>query len=458
MKHAPLLLMLAFAALPLRAAADPVDTYLQRMMAQSHIPGTAVAVVRDGKVELLRGYGDANLEWPAAVTPDTSFQLASATKIFTGIALMRLVEQKKLALDDTLDRFFPDAPAEWRQIRVRQLANHTSGLADRLPEHPDTVADTVAAAMKTPLAYRPGTESRYGFTDFIVLRAVMEKVAGKPLPQIFEEEIARPLGLKATRFNFERQAGRIRSSVPLPGRAIVHAWDKGEQRISGFLYGETGYAAGGLFSSARDLATLFAALDQGKLLSRESLLALETPPKLPDGTPGGFGVGWTSRIYHGVHIVGHSGGPALADIVRAEDRHLTIIVLTNQQRFYPLLAEGVADFYLPPAPAVAPIADAAPELTARIRTVLANAAAGRIDPLHFGEQGKRDIVPFLSDFGQVLLETVGPVTAIDLIEDTGTGAARSRRYAIRFRDKQMFWQVRSDAEGRLDDLHPVSEG
>ncbi|NWP05809.1 beta-lactamase family protein, partial [Escherichia coli] len=78
-----------------------------------------------------------------------------------------------------------------------------------------------------------------------------------------------------------------------------------------------GYAAGGLFSSARDLAALFAALDRGELLKPESRQLLQTPPLLKNGKPAAFGVGWTAGTWHGVKVVGHSGGPALADILHA---------------------------------------------------------------------------------------------------------------------------------------------
>lgn len=440
------------------ARADAIDDYVRRQMAVSHIPGVAVAIVRRGKIESLRSYGEANLEWTAPVGPDTRFQLASATKLLTGIALMRLVEAGKIALDAPLDRLFPEAPAEWRAITVRQLANHSSGLSDRLPAHDDSVVATVAAAMKTPLAYPPGTESRYGFTDFVVLRAVMEKAAGKPLADIFRDEIVAPLRLQDTGFNDERQAGPIRSAIPLPHRASIYAWRDGAQRVSAFLYGETGYAAGGLYSSARDLAALFAALDRGELLTPASIAALQTPPLLKDGKPGGFGVGWTARTYHGVKLVGHSGGPALADVLRAEREGLTVIALTNQQRFFPMLAEGVADFFLPPAPALEPIADRAPELTALMQSALAEAAkGGKLDRARYGPSGLQNIVPFLEDFGQALLAAVGPVQRVALLSDKGEEGRRLRRYAIDFERKRMFWLFAVDAAGKIEDLHPVGE-
>lgn len=449
---------LLLSALAPTAQADPIDDYVRRQMAVSHIPGVAVAIVRKGQIESIRSYGEANLEWNAPVGPDTRFQIASATKLFTGIALMRLVEAGKIELDATLDRFFPEAPPEWRTITVRQLANHSSGLSDRLPEHDDTVAATVAAAMKTPLAYAPGTASRYGFTDFIVLRAVMEKVASKPLTEIFRDEIVTPLGLRDTGFNDERQWGPVRSALPLAHRASAYAWKEGLQRTSNFLYGETGYSAGGLHASARDMAAVFAALDLGALLKPASIKALQTPPLLKDGKPGGFGVGWTTRSYHGVKVVGHSGGPALADVLRAESHGLTVIVLTNQQRFFPLLAEGVADFYLPPAPALMPVADHAPELTVLMRGALAEAAAGgKLDRTRYGPTGLKNIVPFLEDFGQALLVAVGPVQRVTLLSDSSEKGGRARRYAIDFERKRMFWLFAVDAAGKIEDLHPVGE-
>src|SRR5829696_1992686 len=166
----PSLLLLGLAAfVPAALRADPIDDILREQMAVSHIPGAAIAVVERGKAVKLRGYGEATLEWPSPVDEDTRFQLASATKLFTGVLLMRLVERKALSLDDPIARFFDGAPSDWRRIRVRQLANHSSGLTEDLgTPGPKTVEAIVAAAMARPLAYEPGTESRYGFTDFVV--------------------------------------------------------------------------------------------------------------------------------------------------------------------------------------------------------------------------------------------------------------------------------------------------
>jgi CubicO group peptidase (beta-lactamase class C family) len=441
------------------ACADPVDDVVRDAMARSHIPGAAVAVVEHGRVVKLAAYGVANLEWQAPVDLDTAFQLASATKVFTGIALMRLVERGKLSLDDPLTRFFPDAPASWKAIRVAQLATHTSGLDDDLGQpRPQTVDGILAAARQRRLVYAPGSEARYGFTDFVVLRAVLEIAAGKPLPTIFEDEIFKPLHLDGPRFAFARNEGpSIRAADIVPHRASIHAWHDGRQRISDFLYGEQGYGAGGLYASIRDLAAVFAALDRGTLLEAASWRALTTAPVLADGRRGGFGIGWTTRRYRGTTVVGHSGGPALADILRVDGRPLTIVVLCNQQRYYPLLAEAIADLYLPSAPRPPSIVDTTPALTALLRTTLHDAATGRLDANVFERANANPSAGFLGDFGRALLDAVGPVGTIDLLADRRDGERRVRTHRVSFAHKTMTWRLETNAAGRIETLRPAGE-
>jgi CubicO group peptidase (beta-lactamase class C family) len=441
------------------AFADPVDDVIRAQMARSDIPGAAVAVVENGKVAKLAGYGLANLEWQAPVDPDTTFQIASATKLFTGIVLMRLVERGELSLNDPLLRYYPDGPESWRGITVLQLANHTSGLTQGFGANNQhaTLDEVLAATRPLPLVHAPGARSQYGLTDFILLQGILEKVSGKALPELFADEIFRPLGLTRTRFSHAVNRGALRWSDVLPGRASVYAFEGGEQHVSDLAYREITYAAGGLFSSARDMATVFAALDDGRLLKPESLRLLETPPTLTDGGKGGFGVGWTTRTYRGVRIVGHSGGPALADVVRVEDRKLTIIVLTNQQRFYPLLAERVADLYLPDGPRVKTIADRRPALTAAMARVFSSAEAGAVDPALFTVTGAAQMVPFFGEMRSSLLRAVGPYRSAELLTETVADGKATRKYRVVFETRELFWRLTADRLGLIEELIPVGE-
>lgn len=444
------LVSLAFLLVAAPAAADPVDDIIREQMQISHLPGVAVAIVDDGRVTKLAGYGQANLEWPAKVDADTRFQLASATKLFTAILLMRSVEQGKLSLDDPISRFFPDAPDSWSRITVRQLANHTSGLSEDLGQpRPTTVSAAVVAAMKQPLAYPTGSEARYGFTDFTILRAVIEKATGTDLPELIDREIAQPLGLSGTGFAMATD-GEVRTAELIPKRASIYGWTGQRQRTSEFFFEPLGYGAGGLYSSARDLATLFAALDQGKLLSSQSLQAIMTPARLPNGRKSGFGIGWTARDYHGVAVVGHSGGPALADILRIPSRGRTIIVLTNQQVFYPMLAERLADLTLPDLPP-GKVRDDRPIVAANLTKLFEAVASGK-DHRPFVAAGKDPAEPLRSGFGKALIEAIGPLRKLSLVRVEPDG---SRIFRLQFQRKQFDWVVKADADGRVSDLRPA---
>ncbi|WP_269715016.1 serine hydrolase domain-containing protein [Caulobacter sp. NIBR2454] len=439
------------------AHADAVDDLVQAQMTRSRIPAAAVAIVEDGRITKLQGYGVAALEWAAPADADTPFQIASGTKIFTGVLLMRLVERGDIRLDDTLDRYFDDAPESWKRITVRHLANHTSGISDDIGPWPDKTADFVATAKKTPLAYPTGAKSSYGLVDFVLLRAVMEKASGLEFQALLDREIVQPLGLTHTRFNGMRNEGPMRVSAPIPGRAVVYSWKDGGQTIREFLYPEPTYAAGGLFSSARDIAKLFAALDQGRYLKPDSLTQLMTPGVLNDGSKGGFGVGWVARRLRGQPVAGHSGGPALADIVRLPQGKRTVIVLTNQARFYPLLADAVAGLDMPPAPATPVLKDDAPQITALLGTVLKETAAGTPDPSRYNEQGRKSALPYWQGFGMGFLEAVGDYQSADLIAERREGGRLIRTYLVRFAAHSARLRLETDAAGLIEGLFPVGE-
>jgi len=440
------------------AAADPIDDLARQYMQASQIPGVALAVIEDGRITKLAGYGSANLEWDAGVTPDTPFQTASASKVFAGVTLMRLVEQGALSLDDPIGGFFDGAPASWSTITVRHLAGHTSGLAEvRDRSTGASTQEVAAAAMMLPLAYPTGSEARYGLTDFVVMTAIMEKVSGLAYPDLVRREIVEPLGLSHTGFTMLREQGPVRAAGIMPGRARVYGWREGDQRDEEFLYPVHAYAAGGLYSSARDIATLMVALEDGRLLKPESFALLTSPAKLNDGRDGAFGVGWTFDRYHGLATVGHTGGPALADVMYVPSEHLTVIALTNQRRFYPLLAHAIADLKLPIATEATPIADNRPELTAALCKALETATDGKIDPAAYSEAGQRGAVPFYQDFGQAMLLAVGAIRDVALMDERAASDGElRRRYRVTFERRSIEFVVRTDAAGLLSEIRPLS--
>lgn len=454
----PLLAALAASALLASPThADPVDDLVRGYMEAGHVPGAAVAVVESGRITKLQGYGAANLEWGGPATADTPFQTASASKIFAGVVLMRLVEQGKVGLDDPISRWFEGAPESWSRIRVRHLAGHMSGLPDGLGLPPSaTVHEVAAEAMKRPLAYEPGSQSRYGLTDFIVMTAILEKAGGATYPELVRREIVEPLGLTHTGFTMTTQEGPVRSSSLMPGRSAVYAWRDTAQREETYLYPVHAYAAGGLYSSARDFATLMAALESGALLKPRSVTLLTTPARLDDGREGDFGVGWTFRRRGGVEMAGHSGGPALADVLYAPSHDLTVIVLTNQRLFYPIVAQSIVDLKLPAPKAETPIRDASPALTATLRAFLGEAAAGKVDDARFAEKGA-GAAGYYRQWGVAMLRTVGAVRSLDLMAERRLESGQlRRRYRIGFERGVIDFVVRTEPDGRFVEVQPLS--
>jgi CubicO group peptidase (beta-lactamase class C family) len=432
---------------------DPIDMIVRRQMELNDIPGVAVAVVERGRIVKLAVYGTANLEWDAPVGIDTRFQLASATKMFTGLLLMRLVEQGKLGLDDPVTRWLPDAPASWSAIRVRQLADHTSGLAEQRGATRDaTVDDILATAMAAPLAYSPGSEARYGFTDFTVLRVILEKAGGDSLPRLLQKQLFEPLDMRATAFANASDDGTVRIGDLLPRRAQVYGLRDDMLTTSDFFFAPQGYGAGGLYSSIDDLAKLFTSLDAGRLLKPESVHKLEEPATLTNGGRAPFGLGWISRPYRGATLAGHSGGPALADIWRIEDRKLTVIVLTNQQVLHPLMAEAIIDTYLPPLAPEPVVADDRPAIAANIRTAVTKAAAGDAGAAAaFAPSGQDAASSIVSPFARAMLRGMGALRSVDLLQVKADG---QRRYRLGFQHKTVVWLASADADGRLSRFRP----
>jgi CubicO group peptidase (beta-lactamase class C family) len=412
----------------------PVDAYVHAVMDKHHVPGVAVAIVRDGKLEKLATYGVADLESEAKVGPDTAFQIASTTKLLTGTLVMRLVQEGKLELDVPLSKYLPDAPESWKAITVRHLAAHTSGLENNPEdEAPATsVAERYEAARKKPLAFMPGTRSEYALTDFVVLTHLLEKVTGQGFEELLRARVLEPLGFTCTRYEHALQQGPVRIADVIPHRANTYRFTDGAQRRGWFLYPLHAYAAGGAFSCVQDLVRWAVAMDQGTLLTPETQRAAATAFKLSDGREGSFGVAFSQGTLRGLHTFGHAGGGALADVLRVPDKKLTVIVLTNEQGLLPALAPIIASRYLPPLPELdAPgLPDTEPALSAT--------------------QG---LLPALRTFGTPESALYPPLQRMTLLEESKDGETRKRTYrAVYGQDVSMKWSFTLDTEGRVLDL------
>jgi CubicO group peptidase (beta-lactamase class C family) len=216
------------------AFSDDVDDYLRSEMAKRHIPGLSVAVVRDARTVTIRNYGFSNIELGVPVTSESVFKLASVTKPFTATAVMMLVEEGKISLDEPIARYVPELPFHWRAATVRQILSHTSGIADylRAPRWSWqsswrlnlTPREVVQFASESPLDFGPGTQIRYSNTGYYLLGLLIERVSGKPYEQFLRERIFQPLQMTSTRRDRQQKLFLIEwmdtSSKTVPSKTL----------------------------------------------------------------------------------------------------------------------------------------------------------------------------------------------------------------------------------------------
>lgn len=335
-----------------------IDRAFNRRVEVYNLPALAVAIVQDGEVVYRRAEGCANLEFGAPATSATMFQLASVTKLLTAALLMRLVDDGMLGLEQAVSDHIPDLPPSWRAITVGQLANHSSGLPSGMVgggvapalagDQVRTAADVVRVASEMPLSGEPGRISEYGLVDYAVLTEVMERATSRKFPELLETRVARPLGLTVT-FDHAVERGMARIADVIPQRASTYFWDGAKQKRMDVIYPRWGYSAGGLFGSLDALVAFVTGLDKG-FLSAGALEAMWRSSGVAGPPPAPFAIGWIPGEFKGVATVGHSGGPALADLLRAPSEKLTVIALCNQMAAPPQMARDVLSIVLGESP------------------------------------------------------------------------------------------------------------
>jgi D-alanyl-D-alanine carboxypeptidase len=317
---------------PSSAALAELDTVIEAFMAKNNVPGALVAVASRGRMVHLKTYGMANVELSVPVSDSTAFEIGSISKQFVSAAAMLLVEEGRLDLDDPIHDYLPYLPGEWLGVTVRQLLNHTSGIPDyeeirtydvyrfRL-----TPEDVIRIAQSRPVDFAPGTGWYYSNTGYYLASMIVERIEGRPLGEVLKSRIFDPLKMTATRMTDPEAI--------IPGRASGYWVNKAGELINrNPTETSSTLGAGGLLSSARDLATWDAALYGDGLLSDASKAALWTPAVLPDGTNTEYGLGWRVTPYQGLRSQNHTGQVAgfVANFSRYPDQEAAVIVFMNR--------------------------------------------------------------------------------------------------------------------------------
>jgi CubicO group peptidase (beta-lactamase class C family) len=309
---------------------EKFDTYLKARVEVSSFSGS-VLVSQGGHVLFERGYGLANREQTIPNSPTTKFRLGSLTKQFTAMAVLMLQEDGKLRVDDPIKSHLDIAPESWDAITIHHLLTHTSGLPNftSFPDYEPTMREpspplkTIARFRDKPLDFVPGEKFVYSNSGYIVLGAIIEKVAGKPYEEVLRERILEPLEMNST--------GYDHPETVLAERAAGYSSREDSIDNCAFLDMSIPHAAGALYSTVEDLARWDLALAGRKLLSADSYAAYFQPFK------GGYAYGWAVDERFGRKRLGHGGGinGFGTQIDRYPDDDLCVVVLCNLEGLDP---------------------------------------------------------------------------------------------------------------------------
>ena len=363
-----------------------VDSVVKAEMARQRIPGVAVAVVKGANVLVAKGYGEANIEHHVPVTPETIFQTGSVGKQFTSTAVMLLVEDGKIGLDDPISKYLPGAPAGWSGITVRHLLTHTSGIPDYTNEtmnyrrdYTEDELEQMAYGLKPE--FPPGSRWNYSNTGYVLLGIIVHKASGKFYGDVLKERVFTPLGMTTARVINEEDIIPNRSA----GYRLVRGEIKNQEWVAPKL---TTTADGSLYMSLNDYLAWDRGLRAKKILSAASWATVNTPVTLTSGKTYPYGFGWAVDTVAGQLRIQHSGAwqGFQTVIARYIGDDVTVVALSNLGSSQPAaIAEGIVGLMNPalkPRPP-APIADNEPAVRARLEEILAMTRDGKLTPNDF---------------------------------------------------------------------------
>ncbi len=274
------------------------------LAAQQGFSGT-VLVAKGDTVLLSRGYGMASHEWGVPNGPDVKYLLASVSKQFTAAAVLRLVDQGRLGLDDPVHRHLPGVPAAWQAVTVRQLLAHTAGIPthtegeafEQIKRQPHTPRELWARFSTLPLDFAPGSDFRYSNSGYVMLGLLVEQLSGQSWGGYISSELLAPLGMT--------DSGVASGERITPRLATGYARDRrgrGPLRPAGFVHLSVPYAAGALYGTTVDLLKWQRALYGGRVLSPAALRAMTTPLRRD------YALGLNVTRVDGRLAYAHSGG------------------------------------------------------------------------------------------------------------------------------------------------------
>jgi len=320
------------AQVPRDVIARATDSLANAALKSGPVAALSIAVVRGRDTVVMKGYGYADIENDIPATAQTVFRIGSVTKQFTSAAIMRLVEQGKVSLDDDVTKYVPNAPVQGQKVLVRHLLNHTSGIPSYTDVGPafgrrmrlDLSPDSLLAIVRTDsLQFEPGSHFYYNNTGYYLLGMIIEKVTGRKYGEYLNETFFTPHGLSSTMY----------CSVSPIIKRRAQGYERSPNGLvnASYISMELPYAAGSLCSTVGDLVAWTRLLHSGKIVSAPSFQAMTTPVKLPVPRPMSYGFGLVSDTLGSHRRIQHGGGinGFISSLAHYPNDSLTIVVLAN---------------------------------------------------------------------------------------------------------------------------------
>ncbi len=453
MKPLPLILTLGLLA---SARADEVDDLIQRAMKQQHIPGLALAVMRDGKPIKVKGYGLASLDYDTPVSTKTPFLLASITKTFTATSIMMLVEQGKLKLDDMVNSLLEGCPESWRGITVRHLLSHTGGLANRFEESPWSTAkfklnytteEMFESATRTKVDAKPGEMFQYSDQGYFLLGMIIERVTGETYSGFLKKHIFDRLGMASS--------STIQLSQIVKGLATGYFASNGKHFHNGRRtdFGMTSHF--GIVSTVEDLMKW----NPQSLLKPASVEMMWKPTNAAlTYSPGlgSYGLGWFCDEFDRHPSVGHPGSTGTMFVNYPQDK-LTVIVLTNLEQLTggdaPGIAKAVAQSYIPGLAwsSLQPQPDPKSGRKESVKALLVDLAKGKLDESLLEATFLKKLKPQVS-MQQKGLAALGPLGGVEFLWSMPLGRDQLSHYRLSYKETTLYATVRFTTDGKIAHL------
>ncbi|WP_106792291.1 serine hydrolase [Aquimarina sp. Aq78] len=328
------LLLLLCIAIPLTSFSQSIEEKFDTLLQERYKPdgpGATVLVAKQGKIIYHKAFGLANIELQVPMKPNNVFEIGSITKQFTSVAILMLMEQGKLTIQDEITKFIPDYPTHGKKITIHHLLNHTSGIKSYTSMNLSEIAakdmtptELINYFKNEPMDFDPGEKWLYNNSGYIILGFIIEKISGQSYEDFVEQNIFTPLAMNNSYYGSKREVIKNRASGYQTREGYVN---------SAYLSMTLPYAAGSLMSTVEDLHKWQNAVNTNVLVKAETIKKAFQNTTLKNGKPTYYGYGWSVNEIKGIPTIEHGGGifgyTSYQIYIPEEDVHAAILTNCN---------------------------------------------------------------------------------------------------------------------------------